>query len=55
MTDIPFQYPLKMSENQEFPDVFRGYRKEALISSIVFLILEYTTAIVLYTQIIYHK
>ena len=28
--NVPFLYPLKMSENQRFSDVFRGYKKGTL-------------------------
>ena len=28
--NVPFLYPLKMSENQRFSDVFRGDRNKAL-------------------------
>ena len=27
---LPFLYPLKISENQRFSDIFKGYKKGAL-------------------------
>ena len=28
--NVPFLYPLKMSENQRFSDIFRGYKNGTL-------------------------
>ena len=32
-TNVLLLYPLKLSENQRFSDVFRGYRSEALVGN----------------------
>ena len=32
-TNVPFLYPLKISENLRFSDVFRGYRSVTLVEN----------------------
>ena len=32
-TSVPYQYPLKTSENRRFSDIFRGYRSGTLVEN----------------------